>query len=490
MDFEFEAVIGLEVHCQLATHTKIFCSCRARLSDETTVANIQVNSNTCPICAGHPGTLPVLNRKVVEYGIRVGLATHCQINQSPVFARKNYFYPDLPKGYQITQFDQPLCENGWLLVENGDVSRTVRIQRIHLEEDAGKSVHRTGFSLVNLNRAGVPLIEIVSEPDMKTPQEAGAYLRTLHSLVVYLEISDGNMQEGNFRCDANVSVMRHGSSQLGIRTEIKNLNSFRFIEKAIEYEISRQVEVIRSGVGVIQETRGYDSSKNSTFPMRSKEQAHDYRYFPDPDLLPVKIDSDWIEKIRHSLPELPDQKRARLMNVLGLSLSDAELLISSKFLVEFFDEVVQKSLLVGVELQCFSKAAANWMLSEVMRLRKEDNIELWQSQLRAFHIVDLVRLVQKQSLSHIQAKQVICIAWKTGQDVSSIVDQEGLKQWNDLSLLEPLMDEVIRDFPRQVAEYRAGKDKLLGFFIGRVMKKTNGMANPPLLGELLRKKLM
>jgi aspartyl-tRNA(Asn)/glutamyl-tRNA(Gln) amidotransferase subunit B len=486
---EFEAVIGLEVHCQLATDTKIFCGCRARMPDGTSVADVAVNANTCPICAGHPGSLPVLNRKVVEFAIKAGLATHCQINAKNIFARKNYFYPDLPKGYQISQYEHPICEHGWLNIETSAGARKINIQRIHMEEDAGKNVHMSGFSLVNLNRAGVPLIEIVSGPDMKTSEEAGAYLRALHAVVTYLGISDGNMQEGNFRCDANVSVMPKGSKVFGTRAEIKNVNSFRFVEKAIDYEIVRQIEVIRSGGKIIQETRTYDSAKNVTISMRSKEEAQDYRYFPEPDLIPLMIDSAWISSIKESLPELPEQKRNRLVNELALSPYDAGVLTSSKTLAEFFEKSVHNLVQSGMNAKSAAKPTANWITGEVARLLNEEGIEINQSRLKPNHIADVVQLVQKQVLSSTGAKQVIGTVWKTGEAVSVIVDREGLTQVSDTSALDPVVEKVILAFPGQAADYRAGKEKLLGFFVGQVMKETGGKANPSLLGELVKKKL-
>lgn len=491
---EFEAVIGLEVHCQLATHTKLFCSCRARLPDGHSVADVAVNSNTCPICTGHPGTLPVLNRKVVEYAAKAGLATHCRVNPRSVFARKNYFYPDLPKGYQISQYDLPICEEGSLNIETAQGTRKVSIQRIHIEEDAGKNVHMTGFSLVNLNRAAVPLIEIVSGPDMKTPEEAGAYLRSLHAVVTYLGICDGNMQEGNFRCDANVSVMPKGSTKLGTRVEIKNVNSFRFVEKAIEFEIHRQIEVVRSGGKVVQETRTYDSTKNATFSMRSKEEAQDYRYFPEPDLIPLHLDPNWIEKLRSSLPELPEQKRSRLISELGLSSYDAGVLTSSKSMVDFFDQVIQDLVENGkaekMEAKTAAKPAANWLTGEIARLAKEEGLELNETRVQPRHVADVVRLTQSQVLSSTGAKQVIGVVWKTGEAVATIVDKLGLKQVSDASALEPAIDRVMSAYPSQVAEFRSGKEKLLGFFVGQIMKETEGKANPELVGKLVKKKLL
>jgi aspartyl-tRNA(Asn)/glutamyl-tRNA(Gln) amidotransferase subunit B len=486
---EFEAVIGLEVHCQLATDTKIFCGCPARIADGKSFSDMNVNQNTCPICAGHPGTLPVLNRKVVEYAVKAGLATNCRINLKNIFARKHYFYPDLPKGYQISQFEHPICEHGWLTIETRAGSKKVNIQRIHMEEDAGKNVHMADFSLVNLNRAGVPLIEIVSGPDMKTSEEAGAYLRSLHAVVTYLGICDGNMQEGNFRCDANVSVMPKGSTVLGTRAEIKNVNSFRFVEKAIEYEIARQVELIKSGGRVILETRTYDSVKNITISMRSKEEAQDYRYFPDPDLIPLQLDPSWIEKVRETLPELPEQMRSRLVNELGLSVYDAGVLTSSKPLVVFFEEVVQDLVQSGLNAKTSAKPAANWITGEVARLLNEEAIEIDDCQITPAHIADIVRLVQTQVLSSTGAKQVVNTIWKTGESVQAIVDREGLKQVSDTGALDPIIDKVIAAFPGQAADYASGKEKLLGFFVGQVMKEMGGKANPAMLGDLLKKKL-
>ncbi len=482
---EFEAVIGLEVHCQLATETKIFCSCPARIPADQSVSEIAVNSNTCPICAGHPGTLPVLNQKVVEFAIQAGLATHSRINLKNRFARKHYFYPDLPKGYQISQFELPICENGWLNIETDAGPKKIQIQRIHMEEDAGKNVHMSGFSLVNLNRAGVPLIEIVTGPDMKTADEAGAYLRALYAVVTYLGICDGNLQEGNFRCDANVSVMPKGSTVFGTRTEIKNVNSFRFVEKAIEYEIARQIEVIRSGGRVVLETRTYDSDKDITISMRSKEEAQDYRYFTEPDLIPLTIDEAWIRKIESGLPELPEQMKSRLVSSLGLSVYDAGVLTGSKTLAEFFDRVVHK-----LGNPALAKPAANWVTGEVSRLINEQGIEIQQSRILPEHIADLVRLVHDQVLSSTAAKQVLALVWNSGEAVEVIVDREGLKQVSDVGSLDPIIQRVIEGNAKQAADFRSGKDKLLGFFVGQVMKESGGKANPALLGELIKKKLL
>ena len=483
---EFEAVIGLEMHCQLATNSKIFCGCRARLPGGKSVADVEVNSNTCAICAGHPGTLPVLNKKVVEYGIRAGLATHCKINHHTVLSRKNYFYPDLPKGYQLSQYADPLCEHGWIDIETSEGKKRVNIQRIHMEEDAGKNIHTSDYSLVNLNRAGVPLIEIVTFPDMKTPEEAGLYLRSLYSIVTFLEITDGNMQEGNFRCDANVSIKPKGAKELGTRTEIKNVNSFRFVEKAIEYEIARQIQLVQSGGKVVQETRTYDSDKNIALTMRSKEEAHDYRYFPDPDLVPVNIDPSWVEKIRSELPELPEQKRNRLVTEFGLSEYDAATLTGSKVLIRFFDQVME---VTGISQKGSAKLVANWVTGEVARLMNETGIGIDQSKLRPAHLVELIHLLQSQAISTPAAKQVLPLVWESGDSVESLIERQGLKQVSDVGALEAAIDKVIAKSSSQVAEYRSGKEKVLGYFVGQVMKESGGKANPGLVGELLKKKL-
>jgi aspartyl-tRNA(Asn)/glutamyl-tRNA(Gln) amidotransferase subunit B len=481
---EFDAVIGLEVHVQLATNSKIFCSCRARLTDGRSVADVAANSATCPVCTGQPGSLPVLNKKVVEYAVRAGLATGCTINLKNVFSRKNYFYPDLPKGYQISQFDQPICENGFLNIETSRGPKRVHIQRIHMEEDAGKSVHMSGYSLVNLNRAGVPLCEIVSGPDMSTSEEAGAYLRGLYSVVTYLGICDGNLQEGNFRCDANVSVMPKGSKTLGTRAEIKNVNSFRYVEKAIDYEIARQIQVIESGGKIVQETRLYDSDKNITLSMRSKEEAQDYRYFPDPDLMTVELTQSWVDAIK--LPELPEQKKTRLIAEFGLSPQDAVALTSSKSLAGFFEETVA---LVSGDKKLAAKSAANFLAGEITRLANDAGIDISRGKLSARHLADLVRLVLDSVVSSTGAKQVIGAVWKTGESVDAIVEREGLKQVSDLGSIVPAVDKIIAANPDNVAAYRGGKEKLLGFFVGQVMKETGGKANPALIQELVKKKL-
>ena len=483
---EFEIVIGLEVHVQLATDSKIFSSARARLPEGKSVADEIPNSNTTPVCAGHPGSLPKLNEKAVLYAIKAGLATDCRINRKSIFARKHYFYPDSPKGYQTSQHDLPLCETGHLDIEfgvDGEKSKRVGITRIHMEEDAGKNVHLSGYSLVNLNRAGVPLIEVVSEPDMRSSEEAGAYLRKLYAIVTALGICDGNLQEGNFRCDANVSVRPKGSEKLGTRAEIKNVNSFRFVEKAIEYEAERQRLAILMGEKIIQETRLYDADKNQTFSMRTKEDAEDYRYFPDPDLLPLIVSEATLEKIKASLPELPDQKRDRFVQTFGLSKYDSAQISSSSSLANFFEETLKQA---GNDK---AKSLANLLNGEVTRLLNESGHDIKASKLTPTQFATLANLISEKVISVSGAKQVIILLFANGGDVDAIVEKEGLKQVSDLSALEPIIDQIIASNPKQLEDFRAGKDKLLGFFVGQAMKATQGKANPALLQELVIKKL-
>ncbi len=489
---EFETVIGLEVHVQLATDTKIFCGCRvARLpSGGQAAIEVGVNMYTCPVCSAQPGALPVLNEKVLDFAVRAGLATHCKIRTDSVFSRKNYFYPDLPKGYQISQFDKPICEKGYLDVPmKGGASKRFGITRIHIEEDAGKNVHMESFSLVNLNRAGVPLLEVVSEPEMRTPEEAGAYLRTLYSVVTYLGICDGNLQEGNFRCDANVSVRPKGAEKFGTRTETKNVNSFRFVEKAIEYETARQIEVIRAGGKIVQETRLYDSDKGVTISMRSKEEAHDYRYFPEPDLIPLKFETLFIEKVRESLPELPEEKKLRYVEKLGLSAYDAGVVTGSKAMAGFFEKVLEILSGRGKDAAAIAKTVANLLTGEVARLCNDEEKEISESKLVPEHLADVVGFVADSVVSSTGAKQVIAEIWKSGEKADAAVERLGLKQVSDTSALEPAVDRIIAANPGQVAEFRSGKEKLLGFFVGQAMKETGGKANPGLLKDIVLKKL-
>ena len=487
---EFETVIGLEVHVQLSTDSKIFSTAKARLAAGDSVSEEGVNANTTPVCAGHPGTLPSLNKKVVEYAVRAGLATDCKINLKSVFARKNYFYPDLPKGYQTSQLELPICEHGHLDIElSDDRIKRIGMTRIHIEEDAGKTVHFPGFSLVNLNRAGVPLIEVVSEPDLRSSEEAGAYLRKLYAIVTCLGVCDGNLQEGNFRCDANVSIRPKGSTALGTRAEIKNVNSFRFVEKAIEYEAERQRAAILSGEKIVQETRLYDSQKNQTFSMRSKEEAQDYRYFPDPDLPPLVLNPEFVEAVRKSLPELPDQKRDRFMKDFGLSKYDAVMITAGKAMADFFEATLKLLSDQGLANEAGGKSAANLLNGEASRLINEGSLDLSATLFRPKHFADLVKLIHEKTISVTAAKQIIATLFKEGGDVGAIVEKEGLKQVSDTSALEPIIDQIIASNPKQVEEFRAGKEKVLGFFVGQAMKATQGKANPAMLQDLVIQKL-
>ncbi len=488
MSTEFEPVIGLEVHIQLSTESKMYSTAKARLHHEASVAEEPVNANTTPVCAGHPGTLPVVNKKAVEYAVMAGLATHCKINTTSVFARKHYFYPDLPKGYQISQFDQPLCEHGFLDIEWKDeksgqeCTKRIGITRIHMEEDAGKNVHLSGFSLVNLNRAGVPLIEVVSEPDFRSAEEAGAYLRKLYAIVTTLGVCDGNLQEGNFRCDANVSIRPVGQEKFGTRAEIKNVNSFRFVEKAIEVEIERQKAVISSGQKVIQETRLYDSAKNTTVSMRAKEEADDYRYFPDPDLPPLVLSNEDIETLRKRIPELPDQKRDRFVTEYGLSRYDATVITGDQTWSQLFEAAVKRA-------PNDAKTISNLLTGEVARLVKDREGGLATTHLKAEHLSDLSLAIAQKIVSVTAAKHVIAVVLDSGESALATIDRLGLKQVNDTGAIETMVDQVIAHNPKQTEEFRAGKDKLLGFFVGQVMKAMGGKGNPAMIQEIVIKKL-
>lgn len=487
---EFEAVIGLEVHAQLMTESKLFCGCSTKF-------NAASNAQVCPICAGHPGTLPVLNARAVEFALRAATALNCKIRRDSVFARKNYFYPDLPKGYQISQYDRPLAEEGYLDVEVGDVVsekpqrvNRVGLVRIHIEEDAGKSVHQAGYSLVNLNRAAVPLIEIVSKPDIRSAEEAGAYMRKLRTMLMYIGVCDGNMQEGSLRCDANVSIRPAGAMKLGTRTEIKNVNSFRFLEKAIEYEINRQIQLVHSGGQVVQETRTYDSARNVTASMRGKEEAHDYRYFPEPDLIPVRISETILTKVRETMPELPDQKRDRFIRDLGISAYDASVITSSQKLAGFFEQTVSGCRPTEAVPSDLAKTVANWVMGELLRLLKLDEREIDElSTVRPADLAALVQMIRDGTISNTIGKDVFEEMYKTGRDPESIVKQKGLVQVSDTSAILQVIAQVIAANSGQVAEYRAGKEKLFDFFVGQVMKQTAGKANPGVVNELLKKKL-
>lgn len=479
---EFEVVIGLEIHVQLKTNTKIFCGC-------STAFGAEPNSQTCPVCTGMPGVLPVLNKTAVAYAARAGVATNCTINRENRFARKNYFYPDLPLGYQITQFDLPIAEHGYMDIDLSDGStKRIGITRIHMENDAGKLNHdpMRPVSLVNLNRAGVPLIEIVSEPDMRSAEEAGSLVRKMHQLVRHIGVCDGNMEEGSLRCDANVSLRPWGQEEFGTRTEMKNLNSFRNIERAIRYEISRQADVLEGGGKVIQESRLWNADKEISTSMRSKEDAHDYRYFPDPDLLPVVIDDAWFEEIVASIPELPDAMKKRYEDELGLSVADAAVLTSTIELATYFEACLAK--LKGAEPKQV-KLVANWVMGSVLALVNTEGMALSNVPVKAEMLAGLLTLVGEDVISGTMAKTVFEEMAKTGKEAKVIVDEKGLAQVSDTSEIEGIVDAILSDNPNEVEAFRGGKTKLMGFFVGRVMKATKGKGNPKVVNQLLNEKL-
>ncbi len=479
----WEVVIGLEIHAQLATKSKIF-------SGSATAYGAPPNTQASLVDLAYPGVLPVLNAEAVRMAVKFGLSIGAEVARRSVFARKNYFYPDLPKGYQISQYELPVVKQGRLAVmlDDGAV-KTIGVTRAHLEEDAGKSLHEglAHASGIDLNRAGTPLLEIVSEPDMRSAKEAVAYMKKVHTLVRYLEICDGNMQEGSFRCDANVSVRPRGRDEFGTRAEIKNLNSFRFVEKAINYEVARQIEVIESGGTVVQETRLYDSDKDETRSMRSKEDANDYRYFPDPDLLPVQIDESFIDEVRATLPELPDEKAARFARDLGLSTYDAGVLSASRELGSYFEEVA--ALVGAVNGAAHAKLAANWVMGELSSALNRDNIEITASRVAPAQLSGLLARIVDQTISGKIAKEVFEAMWSSAKSADAIIEAKGLKQITDSGAIEGVIDAVIAANPKQLADYRSGKDKLFGFFVGQVMKATEGRANPAQLNELLKRKL-
>ena len=474
---EFEPVIGLEVHSQLKTRTKIFCSCSTRFGADP-------NTHVCPVCLGMPGVLPMLNKTVVEYAMRMALATSCTITRQSRFARKNYFYPDLPKGYQISQYEFPIAENGHVIItlEDGTQKR-IGITRIHMEEDAGKLIHdpQRGKSLVDYNRTGTPLIEIVSEPDIRSPEEAGAYLRQLRSILRYLDISDGNMEEGSFRCDANVSIRPKGETEFGTRTELKNLNSFKYVEAAIAYEIKRQKAVIADGGKVVQETRLWDSAKNRSHSMRGKEEAHDYRYFPDPDLVPLEIDEAWIDTVRTTLPELPDARKERFVKDYDLPRYDAEVLTAARELADYFEDCAR-----NVKTP---KLVSNWVMGTLLGLLNSEGKTIDQSPVSSAQLAELITLIETDVISGKIAKTVFDEMVASGKAPKVIVEEKGLVQVTDASAIESVVDQVISANPSEVEKFKAGNAKLMGFFVGQVMRETKGKANPQMVNQLLKKKL-
>jgi aspartyl-tRNA(Asn)/glutamyl-tRNA(Gln) amidotransferase subunit B len=475
---KYETVIGLEVHAQMLTDTKIFCSCSNKFGSEP-------NTRTCQVCIGMPGVLPVLNRKALEFAIRTGLATTCRISLYSRFARKNYFYPDLPKGYQISQYELPICEHGHVeIVLDGNL-RKIGITRIHMEEDAGKNIHEGGggqFSFVDLNRAGVPLMEIVSEPDIRSPREAVEYMKKLRTILRYLGVCDGNMEQGSLRCDANISMRPLGQKELGVKVEIKNINSFRFVEKALDYEIRRQIKVLEEGGKIIQETRLWDSTRGVTEPMRGKEEAHDYRYFPEPDLVPLTVDQGWIDELMSSLPELPDRKRERFVSEYNLPENDADLLVSEKATADWFED--------AVKLGGQPKIVANWMMGDMLRLLNEENKSFEDCLLKPQHLIGMLKLIDNSTISGKIAKTVFDEMYKTGKNAEIIVKEKGLLQISDEGDIEKAVDDVIAKSLKEVERFKTGEEKLMGFFVGQVMKLTKGKANPQIVNELLRKKLI
>lgn len=478
---EYEPVIGLEVHAELLTDTKIFCSCPAKFGGD-------VNTHVCPVCLGMPGVLPVLNKNVVEMALRAARAINCQIPHECKFDRKNYFYPDLPKAYQISQYDQPIAVNGWLEINVDGKTKRIGITRLHMEEDAGKLVHAgsdrlagSSYSLADYNRAGVPLAEIVSEPDMRTSEEARAYMEELRNILLYTGVCDGKMQEGSLRCDANISVRKKGAEKFGTKVEIKNVNSFRSLQRAIDYEIERQIDALESGEKIIQETRLWDENKGYTTSMRSKEEADDYRYFPDPDLVTIVIDEGWLKRIDDELPELPAEKRERYVNDYGLSEYDASVLVNSREMLNFFEECV--------DLRISPKITANWIMGDISAYLKEEKAELNETKITPKLFQELINLIDKGTISRKIAKEIIFEVLKTGESPSKIVEKKGVTQITDDNEILLVIRKILESNPKQVEQFLSGKDKIYGFFVGQIMKETKGRANPELLNKLLTDEL-
>ncbi|MBC18009.1 Aspartyl/glutamyl-tRNA(Asn/Gln) amidotransferase subunit B [Pseudodesulfovibrio profundus] len=473
----YETVIGLEVHAQLKTNTKIFCACSTKFGNDP-------NENVCPVCSGMPGVLPVLNEKVAEYASKMGLATNCTVNQKSVFARKNYFYPDLPKGYQISQFELPICEFGHVDIEVDGEKKRIGLTRIHMEEDAGKNIHSSAdnASFVDLNRTGVPLIEIVSEPDMRSAEEAVAYLKELRSILLYLGICDGNMEEGSFRCDANVSIRPYGQEEFGTRAELKNLNSFRHIHKAINYEVERQIDLIEDGEEVVQETRLYNVDKGTTHSMRGKEEAHDYRYFPDPDLVPLVLQEEWIAQWQSELPELPSDKRERFMDEYEMADYDAALLTSELVVADYFEAAVEA---YSGEI----KKVTNWVVGELLPFCNDTEVQACDVKLSPEKLAELLKLVDDGTISVKIGKDIFRDLCESGDSPADYVKAKGLVQMSDTSELEAMVDQVLADNPSEVEAYKGGKTKLMGFFMGQVMRLSKGQANPGIVTKLIQEKL-
>ncbi|MBN1522662.1 MAG: Asp-tRNA(Asn)/Glu-tRNA(Gln) amidotransferase subunit GatB [Candidatus Aureabacteria bacterium] len=473
---KWETVIGLEVHVQLSTQSKLFCNC-------STAFGLEANSSVCPVCLGMPGVLPVMNRKAVELALLTGLALNCEVQSFSKMDRKNYYYPDLPKNYQVSQFDRPFSAGGWLDIEVKGSLRRIGITRVHLEEDAGKNIHseKRGCSLVDFNRTGVPLLEIVSEPDLRSPEEAFSYLKSLRQIVRYLEVSDGNMEEGSLRCDANISVRLAGEKNLGTKVELKNLNSFRFIQKALEYEAERQMRICEKGEKVIQETRLFDDSQSKTFSMRTKEEAHDYRYFPEPDLVPFTFSPSDVSRIRELLPELPLDKKKRFMSEFGLPEYDADVLTGEKDTADYYERLIS----------FFSdrKMASNWMMGEWMREMKASNLSLKETSVTPEKFAELLTFIEKGTINTTTGKEVLSEMFKSGASAGRIIQSKGLEQIGDRGELENMVKDVILQNPQTVEDYKSGKKQAFGFFVGQVMKKTKGKANPRIVNEILRELL-